>query len=115
METERTELAGETVVSKKKGFVLTALRPCVTKEGRILVELQLDRTLDPAELCDRIQAAYPDADVNPQLGVARIAVEDKAVLVFANGRIVVQRVVDAQDALRLLSDVGKALGIPIEA
>lgn len=104
---------GEVTVSKKKGYTLTALRPCVTKEGRILVEVKLDRTFDPAELCDKIAAAFPEADCNPELGVARITVEDKAILVFANGRIMVQRAVDAAEGLKLFGAVAKALGVTV--
>jgi ArsR family metal-binding transcriptional regulator len=109
-----------TVVIKETG--ITYIHPCITEAGKVAAEARLTSGpegaiylkygfYDPLQLCATLNKAelFQDVKCSPSLGVGRVALEDKTVLIYKDGRINVRQARDKEDAIRTIRQVSRSL------
>lgn len=109
-----------TVVIGETG--VTYIHPCISEVGRVTAEAKLTSGpegavdlkfgfFDPIMLCWALETSglFKDVKCSPSLGVARVMVDDKTVMVFKDGRMNVRRARDKIDAIETIRLVSRSL------
>lgn len=109
-----------TVVNEETG--ITYIHPCITEAGKIAAETRLTSApegapdlkygfYDPLQLCAILNTTefFQDVKCSPSLGIGRVHVDDKTVLIYKDGRINVRQAEDKEDALRTIRQVSRSL------
>lgn len=109
-----------TVVNEETG--ITYIHPCITEAGKVAAETRLtsgteDATYlkygfyDPLQLCAILNTTelFHDVKCSPSLGIGRVHLDDKTVLVYKDGRINVRQARDKEDAIRTIRQVSRSL------
>jgi len=109
-----------TIVVEETG--VTYIHPCISEAGRVAAESKLTAGpegpvdlkfgfFDPIAMCWALNASglFREVRCSPRLGVARVIVDDKTVMVFQDGRINVRRAKDKQDAIQTIRLVSRSL------
>ena len=122
------KLLGEGVEIGAKGTVvigetgITYIHPCISEAGRVTAEAKLTSGpegaidlkfgfFDPIMLCWALESSglFKDVKCSPSLGVAKVLVDDKTVMVFKDGRMNVRRARDKMDAVETIRLVSRSL------
>jgi len=110
-----------TVVIGEEGIAY--IHPCISEAGRVAAETKLTSGpegrvdnlkygfFDPFMMCWALGTSglYKDVRCSPKLGVARINIDDKTVMVFQDGRINVRKAKDKNDAIQTIRLVSRSL------
>jgi len=109
-----------TIVIDETG--VTYIHPCVSEAGRVAAESKLSSGpegtvdlkfgfFDPMMICWALNAAglFTDVRCSPNLGVARVNIGDKTVMVSKDGRINVRRARDKKDAVETIRLISRSL------
>ena len=102
---------------------VTYINPCEGEAGRIAAETKLVSGskdtmhdlkysfFDPFVMCWALNTSelYTDVRCSPKLGVARINLDDKTVMIFQDGRINVRKAKDRNDAIQTIRLVSRTL------
>jgi hypothetical protein len=109
-----------TIVVEETG--VTYIHPCISEAGRIAAESKLTAGpegpvnlkfgfFDPIAMCWALNVSglFREVRCSPRLGVARVIIDDKTVMVFQDGRINVRRAKDKQDAIQTIRLVSRSL------
>ncbi len=109
-----------TIVLDEAG--LTYIHPCVSEAGRVTAESKLSSSpegtvdlkfgfFDPMMICWALNAAglFTDVRCSANLGVARVNIRDKTVMIFKDGRINVRRARDKKDAIETIRLISRIL------
>lgn len=118
---EGTEIRAKgTVVNEETG--ITYIHPCTTEADKIVAETKLISSLesaadlkygfyDPMQVCTILNATdfFQDAKCSPSLGIGKAHMNDKAVLIYKNGKINVRQAKDKEDAMQTIRQVSRAL------
>ncbi len=109
-----------TVVNEETG--ITYIHPCITEAGKIAAETRLTSGpegatdlkygfYDPLQLCATLNTTefFQDVKCSPRLGIGRVNLGDKTVLIYRDGRINVRQAKDKEDAIRTIRQVSRSL------
>jgi len=109
-----------TIVIDETG--ITYIHPCISEAGRVTAESKLSSGpegavdlkfgfFDPMMICWALNAAglFTDVRCSPNLGLARVNVGEKTVMIFKDGRINVRRAVDKKDAVDTIRLISRSL------
>ena len=109
-----------TIVIEETG--VTYIHPCISETGKVTAEARLTSGpegavdlkygfYDPIQLCMILNMAgfFEDVRCSPNLGIGRVTVEDKTILIYKDGRINVRQAKDREDAVQTLRLVSRSL------
>lgn len=109
-----------TVINEETG--ITYIHPCITEASKVAAKARLtsgqEGTVDlkygfyePTQLCAILNTTefFHDVKCSPSLGIGRVNVDDKTVLIYKDGRINVRQAKDKEDALRTMRRVSCSL------
>jgi hypothetical protein len=109
-----------TIVIEETG--VTYIHPCISEAGKVTAEARLTSGpegavdlkygfYDPIQLCMMINMTgfFEDVRCSPNLGIGRVTVDDKTVLIYKDGRINVRRAKDREDAVQTVRLVSRSL------
>ncbi len=109
-----------TVVNEETG--VTYIHPCITEAGKVAAEARLTSNsegatdlkygfYDPIQLCATLNITefFQDVKCSPSLGIGRVHVDDKTVLVYRDGKISVRQAKDKRDAIHAIRHVSRSL------
>jgi len=109
-----------TIVMAETG--VTYIHPCISEAGKVTAETRLTSGpegsvdlkygfYDPIQLCVMMNMAgfFEDVRCSPKLGVGRVTVEDKTVLIYKDGRINVRQAKNKEDAIQTIRLVSRSL------
>ena len=101
---------------------ITYIHPCISETGKVTAEARLTTSpegtvdlkygfYDPIQLCMMLNMTgfFEDIRCSPNLGVGRVTVDDKTVLIYKDGRINVRRAKDKEDAIQTIRLVSRSL------
>lgn len=110
----------DTVIIDKKS--VTYIRPCITEAGKVSAEARLMWVpqnvedlrygfYDPLRLCSILSTTkfFQDVKCSPRLGIGRVHVDDKTVLIYKDGRVNVRKAEDKEDAMHTIRMVSRSL------
>ncbi|MEM3693666.1 MAG: (Fe-S)-binding protein [Candidatus Bathyarchaeia archaeon] len=101
-----------------KETCLTFIRPCISEMGKVMAETRLASSTnpilgsyDPIMLCLALELSEPFEDFrcSPSLGVARLGVGERTIMVFKDGRVNIRGAKDEEEVLETLSLVSRIL------
>jgi len=108
------------VVNEETG--VTYIHPCITEAGKVAAETRLPSGpesatylkygfYDPLKLCTILNMTefFQDVKCSPSLGIGRVHVGDKTVLIYKDGRINVRQAKDKEDAISTIRRVSRSL------
>jgi ArsR family metal-binding transcriptional regulator len=118
---ERIEIGAKgRVVNEETG--VTYIHPCITEAGKVAAEARLTSSAEGApdlkygfydtlQLCAILNTTefFQDVKCSPSLGIGRVHVDDKTVLVYKDGRINVRKAKDREDAIHIIRQVSRSL------
>jgi len=109
-----------TIVIEETG--VTYIHPCISEAGKVTAEARLTSGpegavdlkygfYDPIQLCMMLNMAgfFQDVRCSTSLGIGRVTVDDKTVLIYKDGRINVRRAKDREDAVKTIRLVSRSL------
>jgi len=109
-----------TIVIEDTG--ITYIHPCISEPGKITAEARLTTSLegtmdlkygfyDPIQLCIMLNMTgfFKNVRCSPNLGVGRVTVDNKTVLIYKDGRINVRKAKDKEDAIQTIRLVSRSL------
>jgi len=109
-----------TIVIEETG--VTYIHPCISEAGKVTAEARLTSSpegavdlkygfYDPIQLCTILNMTgfFEDIRCSPNLGIGRVTVDDKTVLIYKDGRINVRQAKDREDAVQTLRLVSRSL------
>jgi len=109
-----------TIVIEETG--VTYIHPCISEAGKVTAEARLTSGpegavnlkygfYDPIQLCMTLNTAgfFEDVRCSPNLGIGRVTVDDKIVLIYKDGRINVRQAKDREDAVQTIRLVSRSL------
>jgi len=109
-----------TIVIEDTG--ITYIHPCISETGKITAEARLTTSLegtmdlkygfyDPIQLCIMLNMTgfFKNVRCSPNLGVGRVTVDNKTVLIYKDGRINVRKAKDKEDAIQTIRLVSRSL------
>lgn len=109
-----------TIVIEETG--VTYIHPCISEAGKVTAEARLTSGpegavdlkygfYDPIQLCMTLNMAgfFEDVRCSPNLGIGRVTVDNKTVLIYKDGRINVRRAKDREDAVQTIRLVSRSL------
>ena len=109
-----------TVVNEEIG--VTYIHPCITEADKIAAEARLASGVggspdlkygfyDPLQLCATLNLAefFQDVKCSPSLGIGRVHLGDKTVLIYKDGRINVRQAKDKEDAIHTIRQASRSL------
>ncbi|MFQ6087082.1 MAG: (Fe-S)-binding protein, partial [Candidatus Bathyarchaeia archaeon] len=101
---------------------ITYIHPCITEARKVAAEARLTSGpegapdlkygfYDPLQLCAilSITEFFQHVKCSPSLGIGRVNVDDKTVLIYKDGRINVRKARDKEDAVRTIRRVSRSL------
>ncbi len=101
---------------------ITYIHPCISETGKVTAEARLTTSpegimnlkygfYDPIQLCMMLNMTsfFKDIRCSPSLGVGRVTVDDKTVLIYKDGRINVRKAKDKEDAIQTIRLVSRNL------
>jgi hypothetical protein len=101
---------------------ITYIHPCTTEAGKVAAETRLPSSpegvaelkygfYDPLQLCATLNTTepYQNAKCSPSLGLGRVHVGNKTVLVHRDGKINVRQAKDKEDAIHTIRQVSRSL------
>lgn len=101
-------LDGESLTLKRKGYTLYYVRPCTMEKGKKMAKIHLSRP--PKDLFSRLEkAGFDEFKAFPKLGMAKIKLGRKQILVFKNGDISIRAAEDRKDVLETVEKIMNAL------
>jgi len=125
---EISQLLREGVEIGAKGTIIieetgvTYIHPCISEAGKVTAEARLTSGpegvvdlkygfYDPIQLCTTLNMAgfFEDVRCSPNLGIGRVTVDNKTVLIYKDGRINVRRAKDKEDAVQTIRLVSRSL------
>jgi len=125
---EIRQLLREGVEIRAKGTIVieetgvTYIHPCISEAGKVTAEARLTSGpegavdlkygfYDPIQLCTMLNMAgfFEDVRCSPSLGIGRVTVDDKTILIYKDGRINVRRAKDREDAVQTIRLVSRSL------
>jgi uncharacterized protein len=92
---------GEYGNSKKE---LVVYKPCKDEEHKIMFETELPYTINIKETCEQLKT-IGNVKCSVEMGIAMLEIEDRNVTVFKTGKVVARRVINKEDAEKLLTEV----------
>ncbi|MFB0501832.1 MAG: (Fe-S)-binding protein [Candidatus Bathyarchaeia archaeon] len=109
-----------TIVIEETG--VTYIHPCISEAGKVTAEARLTSGpegavdlkygfYDPIQLCIILNMTgyFEDVRCSPNLGIGRVTVDNKTVLIYKDGRINVRRAKDREDAVQAIRLVSRTL------
>ncbi|MBI4181779.1 MAG: hypothetical protein HY520_02325 [Candidatus Aenigmarchaeota archaeon] len=94
-----TQRLGESFTIIRKAYRLQGIQPCTLEKGKKMAKLTLAQ--QPRDLCGQLAAgAWDQFSCFPDLGVARILLQGKQILVFANGEVSIRAAENEEDIVR---------------
>ena len=101
---------------------VTYIHPCISEAGKVTAETRLTSGpegsvdlkygfYDPIQLCIMLNMAgfFEDVRCSSKLGVGRVTVDDKTVLIYKDGRINVRQAKNKEDAIQTIRLVSRSL------
>lgn len=83
---------------------LVVYKPCKDEQHKIMFETELPYTINIEDTCQQLKT-LGEVKCSVEMGIAMLEIEDRNVTVFKTGKIVARRVVDKDDAEKLLVQV----------
>lgn len=83
---------------------LVVYKPCRDEAEKIMFETELPYQIDINKTCKELES-IGSPKCSQDMGIAMIETEGRNVTVFKNGKIVARRVIDQEDAQKLLTDI----------
>ncbi len=109
-----------TIIIEETG--VTYIHPCISEAGKVTAEARLTSGpegafdlkygfYDPIQLCMILNMAgfFEDVRCSPKLGIGRVTVGDKTILIYKDGRINVRQAKDRDDAIRTVRLISRSL------
>ncbi len=101
---------------------VTYIHPCISEAGKVTAETRLTSGpegavdlkygfYDPIQLCMILNMAgfFEDIRCSTKLGICRVTVDDKTILIYKDGRINVRQAKDRKDAIQTVRLVSRSL------
>jgi len=92
---------GESFLVKSADYDINFIKPCVSDRKKFLAEVKLKRKFAPKTLCEILEksrlAKYTKC--SEDLGIARISLGQKNIIIFASGEISIRKANDKKDAI----------------
>lgn len=116
---EGIEIGAKGMIKEKD---VTYIHPCVTEAGKIMAKARLTPRLenadelkygfyDPIQLCTILNNAdfLREARCSSKLGIAKVILNEKTVLIHKDGRITVRKAHDKEDVIRTIRLISRSV------
>ena len=102
---------GETLtIVRRAGYTINHIRPCTMEKGKKMAKVRLANP--PKDIFSRLEKeGFDELKSFPELGLAKIKMKGKHIIVFQNGEITIRAADDREDILRtaeILANILKA-------
>jgi len=84
-------------------------KPCVTEKGKVMATARLDKRIDIEEAYELLKKEFKEVKSSLKLGIIKINLPDKTVIVFNSGKISIRRAENENDAIQIVQKIAKVL------
>ena len=88
---------GESVTIARKRYTIHSMRPCTMERGKKMAKIRFADV--PGDFLLRLKSHFPAIELHEEMGLGRLELEGRHILLFASGEVAVRAAKSEQDLI----------------